>query len=141
HTGSASFILPRSLGGFMVQRSRACLILAVIVLTSSLFAQNKPRARDLGVPFDGTPGANNAITDVKGVEVGHTTLISGSGKLQVGVGPVRTGVTAVLPRGKDSIDPVFAGWFTLNGNGEMTGTTWVEDSGFLDGPVMITNTH
>ena len=105
------------------------------------FAQAKPRARDLGVPFDGTPGAFNAITDVKGVEVGHTTLISGSGKLRVGEGPVRTGVTAVLPRGKDSKDPVFGAWFTLNGNGEMTGTTWLEDSGFLDGPVMITNTH
>jgi len=104
-------------------------------------AQVKPRARDLGVPFDGTPGALNAITDVKGVEVGHTTLISGSGKLKVGEGPVRTGVTAVLPRGKDSQDPVFGAWFTLNGNGEMTGTTWLEDSGFLDGPVMITNTH
>jgi len=101
----------------------------------------KPRARDLGVPFDGNPGAYNAITDVKGVEVGHTTLISGSGKLKVGEGPVRTGVTAVLPRGKDSQDPVFGAWFTLNGNGEMTGTTWLEDSGFLDGPVMITNTH
>jgi L-aminopeptidase/D-esterase-like protein len=104
-------------------------------------AQTKPRARDLGVPFDGTPGPYNAITDVKGVEVGHTTLISGSGKLVVGQGPVRTGVTAVLPRGKDSTDPVFGAWFTLNGNGEMTGTTWLEDSGFLDGPVMITNTH
>ena len=104
-------------------------------------AQSKPRARDLGVPFDGTPGPLNAITDVKGVEVGHTTLISGEGKLKVGVGPVRTGVTAVLPRGKNSTDAVFAGWFTLNGNGEMTGTTWLEESGFLDGPVMITNTH
>jgi L-aminopeptidase/D-esterase-like protein len=93
------------------------------------------------VPFDGTPGRFNAITDVNGVEVGHTTLISGSGKLKVGEGPVRTGVTAVLPRGKDSHDSVFGGWFTLNGNGEMTGTTWLEDSGFLDGPVMITNTH
>jgi D-aminopeptidase len=101
----------------------------------------EPRARDLGVPFDGVPGRYNAITDVAGVEVGHTTLISGSGPLKVGVGPVRTGVTAVLPRGKDSLDPVFAGWFSLNGNGEMTGTAWVEDSGFLDGPVMITNTH
>ena len=108
---------------------------------ASLAAQNKPRARDLGVPFDGEPGRYNAITDVKGVEVGHTTLISGSGKLQVGVGPVRTGVTAVLPRGKDNLDPVFGAWFTLNGNGEMTGTTWLEDSGILDGPVMITNTH
>jgi D-aminopeptidase len=105
-------------------------------------AKAKPRARDLGVPFDGTPGPLNAITDVVGVTVGNTTLISGEGKLQVGKGPVRTGVTAVLPRGKNSIaDPVFAGWWSLNGNGEMTGTTWVEESGFLAGPVMITNTH
>ena len=101
-----------------------------------------PRARDLGVPFDGTPGPLNAITDVAGVTVGHTTLISGSGKLQAGRGPVRTGVTAVLPRGLDSLsNPVFAGWFAQNGNGEMTGTAWVEESGFLEGPVMITNTH
>ena len=104
-------------------------------------AQSKPRARDLGIPFDGNPGPLNAITDVKGVEVGNTTLISGDGPLKVGVGPVRTGVTAILPRGKNSRDAVFAGYFSLNGNGEMTGTHWVEDSGFLDGPVMITNTH
>src|ERR1700693_1949443 len=102
----------------------------------------KPRARDLGIPFDGTTGALNAITDVSGVTVGHTTLISGEGKLQVGKGPVRTGVTAVFPRGKDSMNiPAFAGWWSLNGNGEMTGTTWVEESGFLEGPVLITNTH
>jgi L-aminopeptidase/D-esterase-like protein len=102
----------------------------------------KPRARDLAVPFDGTPGPLNAITDVPGVAVGHTTLISGEGKLQIGKGPVRTGVTSILPRGKDSMsNPVFAGWWSLNGNGEMTGTTWVEESGFLEGPVMITNTH
>ena len=95
-----------------------------------------------GVPFDGTPGPLNAITDVAGVEVGQVTLISGSGPLVVGQGPVRTGVTAVLPRGaRRDGDPVMAGWFTLNGNGEMTGTTWVEESGFLRGPVMITNTH
>ncbi len=102
----------------------------------------KPRARDLGVPFDGTPGKLNAITDVDGVLVGQTTLISGSGKLEVGKGPVRTGVTAILPRGAESIQKFsFAGWFAENGNGEMTGTTWVEESGFLEGPVMITNTH
>lgn len=102
----------------------------------------QPRARDLGIPFDGVPGPLNAITDVAGVLVGHTTLISGAGKLKVGQGPVRTGVTAILPRGPDSIlDPVFAAWFAQNGNGEMTGTAWVEESGFLDGPVMITNTH
>jgi L-aminopeptidase/D-esterase-like protein len=117
------------------------ILLFLVSLTFLAVAQNEPRARDLGVPFDGKPGAFNAITDVKGVEVGQTTLISGSGKLQVGIGPVRTGVTAILPRGKNSADPAFAGWFTLNGNGEMTGTTWVDDSGFLDGPVLITNTH
>ena len=120
---------------------RSALFIALLAIPVLFVAQTKPRARDLGVPFDGKPGLYNAITDVKGVEVGHTTLISGSGKLKVGEGPVRTGVTAVLPRGKDSLDPVFGAWFTLNGNGEMTGTTWLEDSGFLDGPVMITNTH
>ena len=104
-------------------------------------AEGKPRARDLGVPFDGTPGAQNAITDVKGVEVGHSTIIKGEGKLVVGEGPVRTGVTAIFPRGRANADPVFGGWFTLNGNGEMTGTTWLEESGFLSSPVMITNTH
>jgi L-aminopeptidase/D-esterase-like protein len=119
-----------------------CTCVGTVILCSVfLSAQTKPRARDLGVPFDGTPGLLNAITDVKGVEVGHTTLISGEGPLKVGIGPVRTGVTAILPRGRNSTEAVFAAWFTLNGNGEMTGTTWVEDSGFLDGPVMITNTH
>ena len=102
---------------------------------------SRPRARDLGVPFDGTPGPLNAITDVAGVTVGHATIIRGQGKLVVGQGPVRTGVTAVFPRGATNGDPVFGGWFTLNGNGEMTGTTWIEESGFLAGPVMITNTH
>lgn len=101
----------------------------------------KPRARDLGIPFDGTPAALNAITDVAGVEVGQVTLISGEGKLVPGKGPVRTGVTAVFTRGKNSTDQVFGAWFTLNGNGEMTGTTWVEESGFIEGPIMITNTH
>jgi D-aminopeptidase len=100
------------------------------------------RARDLGIPFDGMPGQFNAITDVAGVEVGYTTLISGQGKLVVGKGPVRTGVTAIIPRGHDSLnDPVYAGVFSLNGNGEMTGTHWMEESGFLEGPVVITNTH
>jgi len=117
-----------------------------IFATQTSSAQEKlaahPRARDLGIPFDGTPGPLNTITDVAGVLVGHTTLISGEGKLVVGHGPVRTGVTAILPRGKGSMmNPVFAGWFSQNGNGEMTGTTWVEESGFLEGPVMITNTH
>ena len=114
--------------------SAAALVLAVLALSgASLAGQGKPRARDLGVPFEGTPGPLNAITDVAGLEVGMTTLISGAS--------VRTGVTAILPRGKTSNDPVFAGWFSLNGNGEMTGTTWIEEAGFLEGPVFITNTH
>ncbi len=101
--------------------------------TLSASAQPKPRARDLGVPLEGTPGPLNAITDVPGVEVGHRTLVSGES--------VRTGVTAVWPRGKQSSDPVFSGFFSQNGNGDMTGTHWLEESGFLDGPVLITNTH
>jgi D-aminopeptidase len=118
-------------------------VLALLMLTATLQAQNRPgaRARDLGVPFDGTPGPLNAITDVAGVTVGHSTIIAGQGRLVVGRGPVRTGVTAVFPRGATNGDPVFGGWFTLNGNGEMTGTTWLEESGFLAGPVLITNTH
>jgi len=99
------------------------------------------RARDLGVPFEGMPGPLDAITDVAGIEVGSTTLIRGDGPLKVGTGPIRTGVTVVLPRGKSGKDPVYAGWFSLNGNGEMTGTSWVEESGFLEGPLAITNTH
>src|SRR4051794_28653921 len=112
-----------------------------LLLTPAAHTQTKSRARDLGVPFEGTPGPLNAITDVAGVEVGMTTLIAGDGALKVGTGPVRTGVTAILPRGKGSKDPVFAGWFSMNGNGEMTGTTWIEEAGFLEGPVFITNTH
>jgi D-aminopeptidase len=110
--------------------ARTC---ALLVLAISLSGQPRPRARDLGVPFTGTPGSTNSIVDVTGVSVGHTTLIEGS--------DVRTGVTAIWPRGNASNDPVFAGWWSLNGNGEMTGTTWVEESGFLDGPVLLTNTH
>ena len=120
------------------------LLLSLTILIHTAMAQtrsNKPRARDLGIPFDGTPAALNAITDVAGVEVGHVTLISGEGKLVPGKGPVRTGVTAVFTRGRNSADHVFGAWFTLNGNGEMTGTTWVEESGFVEGPIMITNTH
>ncbi|MDQ3489413.1 MAG: P1 family peptidase [Acidobacteriota bacterium] len=118
-------------------------IVAATVLALSVVvpAQNKPRARDLGVPFDGTPGPINAITDVRGVEVGVATIIRGEGALKAGAGPVRTGVTVILPRGKDSSDPVFAAWFAQNGNGEMTGTTWIDEGGFMEGPVFITNTH
>src|SRR5438477_760454 len=127
------------------------LLLGVIVLDSSAREPIKSqapieakivRARDLGIPFEGTPGKLNGITDVPGVEVGYTTLISGEGKLEVGKGPVRTGVTAILPRGHSSLNaPVYAGFFSLNGIGEMTGTAWVEESGFLEGPIAITNTH
>src|SRR5207302_9654545 len=139
-----TLILPKLIRRTLMPKS-ACQMLTFALFLSFFAvggaAQGISRARDLGVPFDGTPGTLNGITDMKGVEVGHTTLISGNGLLKVGLGPVRTGVTAILPRGKNSTDAVFAGWFTLNGNGEMTGTTWVEESGFLDGPVMITNTH
>jgi L-aminopeptidase/D-esterase-like protein len=121
------------------------LSLATILAFSTAAAQTpvKPRARDLGLSakIGGTPGTLDAITDVAGVEVGHTTLISGDGKLVVGQGPVRTGVTVIHPRGKTSPDPVMGAWFTLNGNGEMTGTTWLQESGFLEGPIAITNTH
>ncbi len=115
-------------------------IVLVIALAASL-AVAGPRARDLGIPFNGNPGPLNAITDVRGVEVGHATIVSGEGQLVRGQGPVRTGVSVVFPRGKSSPDPVFAGWYTLNGNGEMTGTTWIDESGFLEGAVLITNTH
>jgi D-aminopeptidase len=101
----------------------------------------KPRARDLGIPFDGAPARFNAITDVRGVEVGHVTLVRARGRLRVGRGPVRTGVTAILPRGRRRPSPVFAGYFALNGNGELTGSAWLEESGVLTTPIMITNTH
>ena len=117
------------------------LLLLALAVPAVATAQARARARDLGVPFGGTAGPNNAITDVAGVEVGHTTLNSGSGPLVVGKGPIRTGVTALFPRGRSGSDSVFAAWFTLNGNGEMTGTTWIEESGRLDGPILITNTH
>ena len=117
------------------------LTFAMVVAASLALQAQKPRETDLKLPIGGTPGPLDAITDVAGVEVGHTTLISGSGKLVVGQGPVRTGVTVIHPRGKGHSEPVFAAWFTLNGNGEMTGTTWVQESGLLEGPVAITNTH
>jgi D-aminopeptidase len=121
-------------------RSSTLLVLMSGTIAFSVDAQ-KPREHDLKLPIGGTPGRLNAITDVAGVEVGHTTLISGTGAMAVGKGPVRTGVTVVHPRGKANPDPVFGAWFTLNGNGEMTGTTWLQESGILEGPVGITNTH
>lgn len=122
-------------------RNLCSLIFPIFLfLVTNAFAQ-KPRARDIGIPFEGKPGKYNAITDVPGVEVGYSTIISGSGKNIMGKGPVRTGVTAILPNGKVNHHPVFANWYTLNGNGEMTGTTWLTESGFLETPVMITNTN
>jgi D-aminopeptidase len=128
----------------MLPRTFYVVALLVSPVLSSVQAQTTPRplrARELGIPFEGSSGPLDAITDVNGVTVGDTTLISGSGRLKVGEGPVRTGVTVIFPRGKDNSDPVYAGWFSLNGNGEMTGTTWMEESGFLEGPVALTNTH
>lgn len=128
--------------GLIILRMKSPIVAATVLALSVVVpAQNKPRARDLGVPFDGTPGPLNAITDVRGVEVGVATIIRGEGALKAGAGPVRTGVTVILPRGKDSSDPVFAAWFAQNGNGEMTGTTWIDEGGFMEGPVFITNTH
>ncbi len=115
-------------------------LFSLFVVAITMNAQTPHRARDLHVPFDGTPGPLNAITDVPGITVGHTTLISGQGKLQQGKGPIRTGVTAILPRGTNEA-PVFAGYYSQNGNGEMTGMAWVEESGFATSPLMITNTH
>ena len=119
---------------------RAALAVSLFVVTAAALAA-KPRARELGIPFDGTPGPLNAITDVSGVEVGHVTLISGAGKLEVGRGPVRTGVTAILPRGRDFAGRVFAARHNLNGNGEMTGASWLDESGGLGSPILLTNTH
>ena len=128
-------------------RRIALAVLFASLISTLVTAQNaspssasQPRARDLGVPFDGTPGPLNAITDVPGVEVGYKTLISGEGRLEVGKGPVRTGVTAILPRGKNNLDAVFAGYFAGNGNGDMTGTHWIEESGVMETPILITNT-
>lgn len=103
-------------------------------------AQN-PRGRALGIPFDGKTGANNAITDVPGVAVGHATIVKGEGKLVPGEGPIRTGVTAILPRPKGNWDFVMAATFNQNGNGDMTGVNWIEESGFLEGPILLTGTH
>ena len=120
---------------------RIIIVFILIIVFCQSYGQ-KPRARDLGVPFNGTTGINNAITDVKGVEVGYSTIVSGNGENIIGKGPVRTGVTAIFPRGKaKKFSPVYANWYSLNGNGEMTGTTWVTESGFLETPIMITNTN
>ena len=124
-----------------VSTAAAAAFLIIATPTFTIFAAEGPRARDLGIPFQGQPGQLNAITDVIGVEVGQVTLFEGNGALVVGQGPVRTGVTVIHPRGQDSTEGVFAGWFTLNASGEMTGTTWLEERGLLEGPIGITNTH
>ena len=117
-------------------------VLLISLLTAFYSFGQKPRAREIGIPFDGVPGKYNSITDVQGVEVGYSTIISGTGANELGEGPVRTGVTAIFPRGKaQKFSPVYANWYSLNGNGEMTGTTWVTESGFLETPIMITNTN
>ncbi|HEY0762855.1 MAG TPA: P1 family peptidase [Pyrinomonadaceae bacterium] len=116
-------------------------ILFGLILAVTLTAQTRPRGRDLGIPFPGRTGPNNAITDVSGIAVGHVTLIEGEGKLIPGKGPIRTGVTAILPRPKGNWDPVFAATFNLNGNGDMTGINWIKESGFLEGPILLTGTH
>src|ERR1041384_3027131 len=109
------------------------LIASSLMIVTSASAQTRPRARELGVPIGGTAGPPRAITALTGLEVGYTTIIAGSGKLVVGQGPVRTGVTTIFPRGRANAgDPVFGAWFTLNGNGEMTGTTWLTEGGFLE---------
>lgn len=125
-----------------INQMKPIFILLLSLLAALSSYGQKPRARDLGVPFDGVPGQNNSITDVLGVEVGYSTIISGTGTNILGTGPVRTGVTAIFPRGKaQKFSPVYANWYSLNGNGEMTGTTWVTESGFLETPIMITNTN
>jgi L-aminopeptidase/D-esterase-like protein len=121
---------------------KSTLIVFIAMFISFYSYGQKPRARDLGIPFVGATGTFNAITDVKGVEVGYSTIISGKGENSIGKGPIRTGVTAIFPRGKaKKFSPVYANWYSLNGNGEMTGTTWVTESGFLETPIMITNTN
>ena len=115
-------------------------VIILLLLYCTIMDAQKPRARTIGIPFEGKPGKYNAITDVAGVEVGFSTIISGHGKNVLGKGPVRTGVTAILPRGRNN-NPVYCNWYTLNGNGEMTGTTWITESGFLETPIMITNTN
>jgi L-aminopeptidase/D-esterase-like protein len=116
-------------------------ILISLVLAAPLAAQTRPRGRELGIPFPGKTGPNNAITDVAGIAIGHVTLIEREGKLIPGKGPIRTGVTAILPRPKGNWDPVFAATFNLNGNGDMTGINWIKESGFMEGPILLTGTH
>ncbi len=116
----------------------ACL---AVTVAGAQTPQSRPRGRALGIPFPGKTGPNNAITDVAGIAVGHVTLVQGDGVLVPGKGPIRTGVTAILPRPKGNWDPVFAATFNLNGNGDMTGINWIKESGFMEGPILLTGTH
>ena len=116
-------------------------LMLAVAIGSGGAAQSRPRGRDLGIPFPGQTGPANAITDVDGIAVGHVTLIEGEGKLVPGKGPVRTGVTAILPRPRGNWDPVFAATFNLNGNGDMTGINWIKESGFMEGPILLSGTH
>ena len=124
----------------VIIRAAVLAVLATAVVSGQA-SPSRPRGRELGIPFPGKPGPNNAITDVAGVAVGHATIIEGDGALVPGKGPIRTGVTAILPRPKGNWDPVFAATFNLNGNGDMTGTHWIKESGFLEGPILLTGTH
>ena len=124
----------------IVARIALWLLLASVTAIPNS-AQTRLRGRDLGIPFPGQTGPANAITDVAGIAVGHVTLIEGEGKLIPGKGPIRTGVTAILPRPRGNWDPVFAATFNQNGNGDMTGINWIKESGFLEGPILLTGTH
>ena len=130
--------------GWSRRARRVRLLLALLCAAAMVFsskAQTQPRGRDLGIPFSGQTGSLNAITDVAGIAVGHVTLIEGEGRLVPGKGPIRTGVTAILPRPRGNWDPVFAATFNQNGNGDMTGINWIKESGFLEGPILLTGTH
>ena len=130
---------PRRSKADLMRLALGLLLVAAAAITAG--AQARPRGRDLGIPFPGQTGPMNAITDVAGIAVGHVTLIEGDGKLVPGKGPVRTGVTAILPRPRGNWDPVFAATFNQNGNGDMTGINWIKESGFLEGPILLTGTH
>src|SRR5688500_11453156 len=130
---------PRRSQALPLRLALALFLVAAAAISAA--AQARPRGRELGIPFAGATGPLNAITDVAGVAVGHVTLIEGDGKLEPGKGPIRTGVTAILPRPRGNWDPVFAATFNLNGNGDMTGINWIKESGFLEGPILLTGTH
>src|SRR5688500_1385609 len=130
---------PRRSQALPLRLALALFLVAAAAISAA--AQTRPRGRELGIPFPGQTGPANAITDVAGIAVGHVTLIEGEGKVVPGKGPIRTGVTAILPRPRGNWDPVFAATFNQNGNGDMTGINWIKESGFLEGPILLTGTH